>query len=233
MKYMKWLAAGALLALALISFALFVHNASAQQETKPPKFRSAPAGAKGVKADIYTVLFDQKLSEEDFERELERVMRVYDARLADSTELDSDVKAKIPDLRWAVLRVPEARAKQIAEDAAVVEVAQSYQIPLFTDPPEAERPRTPATGSPSEKRWQPGKNVKPEKKRPEESQIEFKDDPKVAARATTFYHLDRIDSRPRAFNPGQALRTSRSSTSARFLGLRDSINSTSGHYLTQ
>lgn len=129
MKYTKRLAVGALLALALISFALFVHNASAQQETKPPKFKLAPAKANGVRADHWEVIFDPKLSLEEFESELERVMTQYDAKLlsAKSPVDKTDKLAKYPDIRCAFLQVPEARARQIAEDSAVVEVTQVYE----------------------------------------------------------------------------------------------------------
>jgi len=100
------------------------------QEQKQSKFRHAPAGAKGVKVDLYDVSFDQKLSVEDFEKELKRVIEQYDAELADPAEFGPDTKTKISDLRWAALRVPEVRAKQIAEDSAVIEVTQEYEIPV-------------------------------------------------------------------------------------------------------
>src|SRR5262245_54095939 len=119
MNYAKRLAVGTLLALALTSFPPFIHNASAQQEPKQTKFKPAPAGAKGVREGIYGVVLDQKLSEEDFEKELERIMIQYGAELADPALFgppQDEIKTKIFALRWAVLRVPEARAKQIAEE---------------------------------------------------------------------------------------------------------------------
>src|SRR5262245_22142453 len=96
------------------------------QEKKEPKFKPAPIDAKGVKADWYGVLFDQELSVEDFEKELNRIMAQYGAELIDPSEVGNDSHTKIPDMRYALLRVPEARAKQIAEDKAVVSVSQEY-----------------------------------------------------------------------------------------------------------
>src|SRR5262245_8699010 len=137
MKYAKGLAVRTLLALALISFALFIHNASAQQEPKQTKFKPAPAGAKGVKEGIYEVSFDQKLSEEDFEKELERIKIQYGAELADPALFGpphDEIKTKIFALRLAVLRVPEARAKQIAEEDVVIEVAQVHDVEVKHSP---------------------------------------------------------------------------------------------------
>lgn len=199
MKYMNRLAVGALLVLTLISFALVIQNASAQQETKKPKFKPAPSGARGIRADLYEVLFDQKLSVEDFEEQLQRVIIQYGAELVDPDDIGPDTKTKISDLRYAVLRVPEVRAKQIAEDNAVVSVSQQYEIPTIVEPSNRQLPTSgeaPIPGklnNPSNKTIPKKDGLKLQKDRSKTRKYDLRTE-SSSFRLTNFYHLDRIDS---------------------------------------
>jgi hypothetical protein len=120
------------------------HRTFHAQEKKEPKFQLAPVDAKNIKTDLYEVVFNQQLSAEDFEKELERIIMQYGAELAapelvtseSQSESQKDKpKTKIVDLRWAVLRVPEVRARQIAEDKVIISVTQVYDVPFNIAPP--------------------------------------------------------------------------------------------------
>ena len=109
------------------SYSLLTMIVGAQQAPSP-KFHPAPKNVTDVKHNIYTISFTEKVSEEDFERELQRILETYNAVLADPLEAGTDpnVKVKIPFLRLAALKVSEVRAKQIAEDDAIESVTQVY-----------------------------------------------------------------------------------------------------------
>jgi hypothetical protein len=131
MKYERRFVAMALFAVALASFALLIHTTLAQLERKEPKFKPAPAGVKGIRADEWTISLDTKLTSEEFERELERILIQYDAKLltAEAAYGGSPTKmAKRFDTHSAQIQAPEVRARQIAEDEMVIEVAQIHEL---------------------------------------------------------------------------------------------------------
>src|SRR5262249_28550986 len=101
----------------------------------------APPGAKGVRPYNWGVSFDQSLSEEEFERELRRILKQYGVRLVDPAEYTPPLQTKIPELRYALLKVSKARARQIARRRAVIEVNQEYEIPVtvFSGTPTAKK----------------------------------------------------------------------------------------------
>src|SRR5262245_39779003 len=132
------------IALAVLSFALFVHIVNAQQDKQQPeqrKFKLARPGAKNVHADEWMVTLDPKLTPDEFERELERILVQYDAKLMPRDPVTNDL-FKDPISCWAGIQVPEARARQIAEDEAIVEVFQVFEMESFPrePPPNAVKP---------------------------------------------------------------------------------------------
>jgi|SRR5262245_35975796 len=134
MRYPARSVVSAIFALLLMVFALYAplnSDVSAQQEPKEPKFKLAPPGAKGVRADEWTIGLNKKLTPEEFERELERILIQYDAKLLTIDVVTSEnfgKPAKHLDTYSAEIQAPEARARQIAEDEMVVYVVQDHEI---------------------------------------------------------------------------------------------------------
>ncbi len=122
-----------LIIVALCSYVLFGVGAGAHQQEPKSKFKPTPEGAKGVRPDTYGVLFVDTLPLENFERELDRVLRQYSAALANPADFGPDAKVKIPDLRLAIVKVPEDRAKLIAADSMVAEVQQEYEPQIIIE----------------------------------------------------------------------------------------------------
>jgi hypothetical protein len=124
----------AIFALSLIAVALqaaLSSDVGAQQEPEDPKFRLAPPGVTGVRADEWTIGLDKKLTPEEFERELERILIQYDAKLLTIDEVTSKSfgkPAKHLDTYSAQIQAPEARARQIAEDEMVTYVNQEHDV---------------------------------------------------------------------------------------------------------
>src|SRR5262249_3930912 len=101
------------------------------------KFRPAPPGAKGVRADEWIVSFDKKFSPEEFERELGRVLKQYGAKLRPVEVVraqtrtfvqDIEIPSKNIDSRSAILKVSKAGARRIARDRVVIEVYQAHAL---------------------------------------------------------------------------------------------------------
>lgn len=96
---------------------------------KGPKFLKAPAGDKTAKADVWSVAFNEGLSEAQFEAELQRVLREYNAAV-----WTPDHPGRV--VKWAkygivMLIIPvEGDAKRLSEDSKIREVTQYYE-PAF------------------------------------------------------------------------------------------------------
>src|SRR5262245_36802368 len=205
MKHPTRLVATAFFALAMIISAKFIplnSNVSAQQETKP-KFRPAPPGAKNPRPDEWVVSFKTSLSPEECDWEIDRILSQYGAKVLPSAPND-DRPARFPKDRSVAIRVSEEQAKQIAEEEVVVEVTQVAELDAILPQTiqEAIKSAPPSDLKPGEKRPVPGKKPPPKGDKPDSQPepIDQSEEAIIAARATTFYNLDRIDVRARGFN---------------------------------
>lgn len=215
MKYTKWFVILMFAVLAFLSFASLTQAWQDNQGTdgqapKRPKFRLAPAKAKNVQADRWSVSLDPDLSPEQFERELQRLLKIHDARIvpADPTlDMGPDALAKYPNLSFAVLQMPEVRAREMAKDPTVVEVFQVHDLEInLPEPTPSQSEQLRPEASPKSKSRLPGtsspKGTSPQK-REKPFQPEIGTETGAAAifgRITDRYNLDRIDSFTRFFN---------------------------------
>src|SRR5262249_14447575 len=133
MKYPTCFVDMAFCALALIISAKYItlnSNVSAQQETKL-KFRPAGPNAKNPRPDERGVYFKGSLSTEECNREIARILLQYDSKLLHRAAPNEDKPSRYPKEHVAYIQAPAERAKQIAEDEAVVSVTQVQAIPII------------------------------------------------------------------------------------------------------
>jgi len=167
MKYPTRFVVMAFCALALLISAKFItlnSNVSAQQETKP-KFRPAGPNAINPRPDEWGVSFKKSLSTEECDREIDRILLQYDAKLLHQAAPNEDKQARFPHFHAAFIQAPAERAKQIAEDEAVESVTQNQEIQMIvpTSLPKTEQNATPSSNVEPVKGKRPNPNKKPPK----------------------------------------------------------------------
>jgi hypothetical protein len=106
--------------LALVLLAAFP---AISQEPRGEKFKLAPPGCKAVGTDRWEVTFDLKLSDVDFDREIQSILKKYRAK-ALSGDRTLGAFAIFPGARSALIKVSMKKARQIATETFVTEVRQ-------------------------------------------------------------------------------------------------------------
>src|SRR5262249_6396199 len=166
MKYPTRFVVMAFCALAQVIFAKYValnSNVSAQQETKP-KFRPAGSNAINPRPDEWGVCFKESLSIEECDREIDRILLQYDAKLLHQAAPNEDKPSRYPKEHVAYIQAPAERAKQIGEDEAVESVTQVEEIRMIGPTLLEEiQKATPASNVEPVKGKRPNPNKKPPK----------------------------------------------------------------------
>ena len=129
--------------LCVIIATLPLTSATGQEQAQAnKKFRPASAESKIVRPDVWIVTLDREKikTEEDFEREAQRLLATYEAKLdtgqPDIIEHDYrtntikriKVETKSFSMRWLVVIMPRERAEKMAEDPVVKEVFENHVV---------------------------------------------------------------------------------------------------------